>query len=153
MHHHRQFPATPGRQSVGLVLLLVLLGFCGCDKQPYSTVKVSGKVTYEDGSLIPADRIHIIFVSQAKPIDPKIHPRAGLADADPKTGKFDSVTSQNYNDGIVAGEHKVLIQAFRGQQLASDLVPAEYGSESTTPLAASSSKSPFEFKIPKPGKR
>jgi hypothetical protein len=138
---------------IQFVFVTLLLGFGGCNRQPYSTVRVSGKVTYSDGSLIPANRIHIKFVPLADPLNPATHPRAGQAEVDTATGEFASVTSQTLNDGIIAGDHKVLIIAIVNNQVADDLVPAIYCRESTTPLQVNSSQSPFEFKIPKPAAR
>ena len=64
---HRCFCCGP--QTVRLALCLTacaaLFAAAGCGGKPYSCVHVSGKITYEDGSLIPADQIHLIFLSQA----------------------------------------------------------------------------------------
>jgi len=119
---------------------------CGGYKPPYGCTKVSGTVTYDDGSLIPAERIRLIFVSQAPPLDPKTPPKNGLAEADVKTGKFAGATTFDYNDGIIAGEHKVLVNCWGNGKL----IPDEYRDVATTPLKVKSSDSPFHFKIPKP---
>ena len=157
MFRIRQPAAISNPAFAGLVRLTARLGLLGlllplgCNQRSYSTVRVSGKVTYEDGSLIPASRIHITFVPQADPRDPKTHPRAGQAEVDTATGEFHSVNSLAPNDGIVVGDHKVLIQAIGANgQLAVNLVPEVNGSEGTTPLKVNSSESPFDFKIPKP---
>jgi hypothetical protein len=128
----------------------MLVAGAGCNKQPYGCVPVSGKVTYEDGSLIPAEQIRVKFLSQAPALDPKVHPREGVAKVDVKTGAFDSVTTYAAKDGIVPGEHKVLIECFSEGQMRSDLVPREYADLRKTPLTVDSSKSPFELKVPKP---
>jgi len=107
-------------------------------------------VTYDDGSLIPADRIRLMFLSQAPPVDPKVSPRAGAALVDVKTGGFDSAQTYVAKDGIIAGEHKVVIQCFSGNQMRMDLVPAEYGDPKKTPLTVQTSQSPFELKVRKP---
>jgi hypothetical protein len=107
-------------------------------------------VTYEDGSLIPAERIRIVFVSQAPLIDPKTSPRRGLAEADRTTGKFDSATTFVKEDGIIVGQHKVVIQCLREELLTHDLVLEEYSDPAKTPLVVNSSDSPFEFKLRKP---
>ena len=73
-----------------LIACLATASILGCRKDPYPCVKVSGKVTYEDGSLIPAERIRIQFVSQTPPVDPKTSPKTGSAEASRTTGRFDS---------------------------------------------------------------
>ena len=65
--------------------------------------------------------------------------------ADVKTGTFDWATTYVRKDGIIAGEHKVLIQC---QPI--DLVPREYYDPRNTPLKVESSQSPFEIKVRKP---
>ena len=122
----------------------------GCQRAPYACVKVSGKVTYEDGSLIPADRIHVVFLSQTPPIDAKTPPKAGTADADGKTGTFDFATTFIYKDGIIPGEHKVFIQCFRNGQSFPGLVADEYSNPARSPLKVKSSESPFDLKVRKP---
>jgi hypothetical protein len=135
-----------------LAVLGILVAVSGCgNSKPYSCVKVSGKVTYDDGSVIPADRIRLIFVSQAPQINPKTPPHNGEVYADVKTGQFESPTTFIRGDGIIAGDHKVAVQCILNGQLA--LIPTEYTSSTTTPLTANSSQSPFEFKIPKKGSR
>ncbi len=129
---------------VALAITTVALGGCG-NPEPFAYVKVKGKVTYEDGTLIPASRIVVSFVSQAPPIDGKTHAPPGRAEVDVKTGEFSVVTSHTYNDGLIRGDHKVLIQG------AGTLVPAEYGDPAKTPLMANTNKTPFEFKVRKPG--
>jgi hypothetical protein len=131
--------------------LLLLAGCRG--SRPYSCVPVSGKVTYEDGSLIPADQIHLIFLSLAKPIDLKTTPKNGLADAKGRSGEFEFATTFAFRDGIIVGQHKVVVQCIRGGQLMRDLVPAEYGDAAKTPLTVRSGESPFALTVPKPGTR
>jgi hypothetical protein len=58
-------------QAMGMCLASILwLAGCG-GSQPFSTVPVSGKVMYEDGSLIPAPQIQVMFVPQVPPVDKK----------------------------------------------------------------------------------
>ncbi len=139
------------RPSLGLILLVMITAAVGCKREPYACVPVSGKVTYDDGSLIPADRIRLMFISQAPPLDQKVHPRDGSALVDVKTGTFDSVTTYVLKDGIIAGEHKVVVQCFNGGQRRTDLVPSEYSDRTNTPLTVNTSQSPFKLKVAKPG--
>ena len=122
----------------------IILAMSGCGGEPFNYVKVQGKVTYEDGSLIPADRIVVRFVSMTPSRDRKITPLPGNGEVDVKTGVFSSVTSHKARDGIVRGDHKVVILA------AGPLVPVEYTKVETTPLQVNAKDSPFDFKIKKP---
>ena len=54
--------------------LLCLLAGCG-GGDPFSYVKVSGKVTYDDGSRIAAPEIKLTFYPLAPPVDSKTYPR------------------------------------------------------------------------------
>ncbi len=138
------------RPLFGLVFVFALAAIAGCSRQPYGCVPVSGRVTYDDGSLIPADKIRLMFVSRAPPVDQKHHPRDGSTVVDVKTGTFDSVTTYVPKDGIIAGEHKVVIQCFSGGQRRMDLVPSEYSDRTSTPLTVNTSQSPFQLKVAKP---
>ena len=142
-------PLTECRASC-LIASLALVILLGCRREPYSCVKVSGKISYEDGSLIPAKRIRIVFHSQETPIDSKTPPKPGQAEVDVQTGTFDGALTYHPNDGIIAGEHKVVIQCFSDRPQSSKLVPAEYEDQAKTPLKVQSSESPFDFKIRKP---
>jgi hypothetical protein len=135
-----------------LISYIALFAAAGCGySTPYGCVRVSGKVTYDDGSPIPADEVRLIFYSQTPPVDPKMPPRKGMADAD-KTGKFDFATTFINRDGIIVGEHKVILQCIRKGQLARSLIPPEYGDAAKTPLKVRSGDSPFDLKVPKPGR-
>jgi hypothetical protein len=149
--------ATPSRsprrarRAFCLVAGAALLAVSGCGggRRPYSCVPVSGKVTYEDGSLIPADQIHLHFLSQTPAIDTKTPPKEGIADANDK-GEFEFASTYSRKDGIIKGEHKVVVQCIRKGKLARDLIADEYGDPTMTPLKVDSSQSPFEIKVQKP---
>jgi hypothetical protein len=123
----------------------MLVAGVGCKRDPYACVPVSGKVTYEDGSLIPAQRIRLIFVSQAPPVNPKVYPRDGSALVDVKTGTFSWATTYVPKDGLISGEHKVLIQC-----TPAGLVDKDYDDRNNTPVTVNTSQSPFELKVQKP---
>jgi hypothetical protein len=134
------------RVLVAVTCSLMIVAFSGCgNKEPFDLVKVRGKVTYEDGSTIPAGRIIVRFISQTKSRDPKIVPRPGQTQVDAKTGAFEYVTTHEFGDGIVVGEHKVILAP------ASSAIPEEYTKVETTPLTVNSKDSPFDLKIKKPG--
>jgi hypothetical protein len=130
--------------AFAFVLVLAVAGGC----KP-SCVPVSGKVTYDDGTLIPADKIKLFFQDN-RPEDPKVHPQSGMAEIDVKTGVFKSASTFAHNDGILKGEHKVIILCFVGGQTATDLVGPEYADAKKTPLTLDSSQSPFDIKVRKP---
>jgi hypothetical protein len=138
------------RGSLALILAILLVATGGCRRHPYACVPVSGKVTYEDGSLIPAEKIRLVFISQAPPDDPKVPPRDGAAIVDVKTGTFDFARTFAAKDGIIAGEHKVLVQCFAGHEARRDLVSSQYDDRNNTPLKVNTSQSPFELKVRKP---
>ena len=121
-----------------------ILAISGCNREPFDYVKVQGKVSYEDGSLIPAQGLTVRFIPLTPPHDRAITPRPGNAKVDANTGMFDRVTSHTFGDGIVVGDHKVTIVG------GGSLVPDEYTRAETTPLRANSKDSPFDFKIKKP---
>lgn len=147
-----------GARACDVVLALSVactaLWATGCGSgDPFSYKKVTGSVSYEDGSPIPSESIIVTFSPQVEAIDEQTHPRSGMAyvKAD---GTFDVVTSYQYGDGIVRGEHKVLVAIRGGPTGASDtqpLIPSEYGRLATTPLVVHTDDAPFEIKIRKPG--
>jgi len=112
-------------------------------------VPVFGKVTYEDGSLIEADFIIITFLPQTPPLNARTHPRAGCAEVNVKDGTFKTATSHTHGDGITAGEHLVLIQAFDVHMSATPAIPHRYAVAESTPLKANTDDLPFHFKISK----
>ena len=135
--------------ALSLAFALAAVSGCGTSK-PYPVQKVSGKITYEDGSLIPAQIIRLVFVPQTPPIDPKVPPMKGKADVDVKSGRFSDATTFVRADGIIRGEHKVFMQCIVNGTQSSKLVPADYASAEKTPLRVKSSESPFDLKVPKP---
>jgi hypothetical protein len=132
-----------------LLLILICVMYAGCgSKSPFDYVPVNGRITYEDGSAIPAGGIRLHFTAQDAPAVEGAHPRPGVANIDDK-GEFSCVTSYKYCDGLIPGRHKVAIQ----QATASNgqlLVPPEYTSIATTPLTIDTAEAPFEIKVPKP---
>ena len=122
----------------------------GCSSEPFDYIPASGSVTYEDGSLIPADRLVITFVPQVELGDEKVHPPNSIADVNTADGTFDAVTSHQNGDGMIAGRHKVQIVALDAQQNLTAAVPRLYTSASTTPLEVDTADRPFQLKIPKP---
>ena len=112
-------------------------------------MKVTGRVTYEDGTTIPADSIEIWFASQAPPVDEMTHPRPAKAAVNVSDGSFSKITSHKPGDGVVKGKHKVAIFAYQDGEI-SDAVPKEYVNAATTPLVVDTAEAPWEIKIKKP---
>ena len=130
-------------------LILVLAG-CG-SPEPFELVKVSGRITYEDGTLIPTEGnyVRLTFYSQAPPLDAKTHPRPGTAEVDLLDGTFTCATTHRWGDGLTAGKHKVVVSTTVLQQLPKG-VPPEYNDPNRTPLEVDTAQQPFELKIRKP---
>jgi hypothetical protein len=132
---------------IAAVHCLNLLSGCGSSGSPFEYVKVSGKLSYEDGSPIPAEGIKLIFDSQAPPIG-NAHPRQGSAMVNP-AGEFKDITSYKYADGLVPGKHKVSI-LYATDAKGKLLVPPECTKANSTSLLVDTADSPFDIKVPKP---
>lgn len=127
-------------------LFVGMMAGCGSNS-PYEYVKVSGKVTFEDGSPIHAKDIRVVFVPQDVPTTsggPK--PRYGTATVNPENGTFDLVTSYQYGDGISVGTHRVMVIA-TGFQTPSDTLLPEYADPDKTPLEVHTDDTPFHLKV------
>jgi hypothetical protein len=129
---------------------LALIALAGCNGKPYSCVPVSGKVMYEDGTPILAGQIRLTFISLTPAVDPKLPPKYGLAVVDGKTGVFDYATTYVHKDGIIVGEHKVVVLCINGGQQAHNLIPEELSDPTKTTLKVRSSDAPFVIKVPRP---
>jgi hypothetical protein len=138
-------------QSCGVVVAIGVASFVGCGQSdPFEHSQVSGKVTYDDGSLIPAERIVVTFLPQVEAIDAKTHARPGQADVNVADGTFSEATTYERGDGVVAGKHKVLVQALDALGTPTAQVPPEYGDAAQTPLEYDTSSGSLEIKIRKP---
>lgn len=136
---------------VGLAALLPV-AVAGCSSEPYETIPVSGKITLEDGSLVPAGVLKVLFVPQVEPIDAKTHPRPAYGLVNVRDGTFGSdeyaVTSVKFGDGVTIGPQKVKVFGVffddKGteQEMQMEVTPSEVevGPESTE----------FEFKVKMP---
>jgi hypothetical protein len=131
---------------IGLLTACLICAGCGSGG-PFDYVPVSGSVKYDDGTTIP-DGCRLIFTAQG--VDPvgTAHPRPAMANVD-ANGNFDCVTSYKYCDGLIPGQHKVVIQA-ASERATTPIVPKEYTSVQTTPLIVDTADAPFEIKVPKP---
>lgn len=122
---------------------------CGSNS-PFTYQKVSGIITYDDGSAIPGNGLILRFAAQDAPKLEGAFPRPAFARTNAQ-GEFDCVTSYKYGDGLIPGKHKVAIEP-QGSLDAAPPVPKEYLSVSTTPLVIDTAESPLTIKVPKPKK-
>jgi hypothetical protein len=133
-----------------------LLGFAGCGGgDPFSYASVKGKVTYDDGSLIPAHRITVIFKPDAPPLDPMTHPKPGFAEVNEADGTFDTstITSSEHGQGLVVGTHKVGVRTTDANDSPTKDVDEKYKDPVTSGIVVDTSKTPFEIKVPRPAKK
>jgi hypothetical protein len=143
----------PNRMMWKQLAAVALLGLAGCgDGNPFDYVPVSGRLTYEDGTPIPAGGMRIGFT--VIDVAPKngAFPRPAEAVVNAE-GNFSSVTSYKPGDGLMPGKHKAAIYYATDAQ-GKLLIPKDYAHASTTPLVvevtADSARTPLEIKVPRP---
>jgi len=146
----------PGSAPVSrlFALVAVLLFLAGCSKTPYDIVPIHGKVTYKDGSLIPAGSVFLGFHPQVDPLKPSVHARPGLAELNPDDGTFAYASTCEHRDGVVVGPHKVTVKVADESPTGAGSVPPIYADPSTTPLQIEVTRHNQEFvlEIDKPGR-
>lgn len=134
--------------NLGLAFSIAMFAGCG-SKTTYPIVPVSGVVKYDDGSLIPAYRIQLKFISQQPPLDKKTHPRPGLGEVNVDDGTF-VVSTYEFEDGIIEGKHKVTARSYDEKNLPSGEIPMIYASPDSSPLEVDANESPFSLVIKRP---
>ncbi len=133
---------TCPRQGVLLIsalcAALLMSAMCGCGGAPaggYPVVPVSGKVTWDDGTIIANPEMRLEFLPQVERIDKKTYPRNGTATIDAADGTFTSATTDASGDGLIVGKHLVKLTAFLAdgseERLAVSPAEIEVGSGST----------------------
>jgi hypothetical protein len=130
-----------------LVVFLLAAVPLGCSSEPFRYVPVSGDIKYEDGTTIPGTGLQLIFYPQVSAIDEKTHPKQGrsIVEAD---GSFAGVTSHKYNDGLIRGQHKVVVVPSAG---ADAQIAPEYRDVATTPLVVDTADpDSFRLRLKKP---
>lgn len=140
---------------LGICFVLIVTSCVGCgDTGPFDYTPVTGKLSYEDDSLITeAHSLRLGFVSMDRGDDMTRRPRPAKAPINISDGTFDHVTSYKYADGLVAGKHKVVVVAKDEKGMPSLVVPEEYTKVATTPLVVDTAEAPFHIKVPKPAKK
>jgi hypothetical protein len=136
--------------SIALSILLACASGCGSGA-PFDFTPISGKITYEDGSPIPAPGLRLYFYPQnVPPVGDAYAPQAvAVVEAD---GSFASATTRKFGDGVVPGKQKVAL-FFATDAKGKLLGPKPYPSGATTPLELTvdkSSNNPLELKVPRP---
>ncbi|WP_298859428.1 carboxypeptidase-like regulatory domain-containing protein [uncultured Gimesia sp.] len=122
--------------------VLGLIVFLGCsvnrDADLPPTISVSGVVTYQ-GKPVP-DASIMFYPTEGR------KPATGKADA---SGKFE-LSTFGKNDGVLAGEHKVTVNAYQttseGVSMKS-AIPVKYTNPSSTPLVVNVSESENEIEL------
>ncbi|MEE8450586.1 MAG: zf-HC2 domain-containing protein [Thermoguttaceae bacterium] len=107
---------------------LLLAGGLGYGEiEPFDIVRVTGRITFDDGTPIPVTRITVMFESQVDPIDKKTHPRPGFAELDVRDGTFSEATTHRFSDGLIVGPHRVRAWSYDGDfnEVPLAIVPSE----------------------------
>ena len=132
-----------------LTVAMLFASTCGCggSTSPFSYVPVSGQVSYEDGTRIDASGMVLTFIAQEAPKVDGAHPRPASASVDSE-GRFDSVTSYKFGDGLIPGKHRVGI-SYATDKNGKLLIPKEYSSAATSPLIVDTADAPLQIKVPK----
>ncbi len=131
------------------VAMLLTLAGCGSDS-PFPMTQITGTVTYEDGTIIPGDRVVATFVPKADPLNKKTHPRSAFAVVDPETGELAVATTIKYGDGVIRGKHKVFIVAVDNRDRQLPHVPFPYNDSKKTPIEIDTENGPLKITIPRP---
>jgi hypothetical protein len=126
-----------------------ILAGCSSNNDPYGYVKVSGTVTYDDGTNIPVGDLYLYFASEA-PATGNLYPPQGSVKVE-KDGSFRDVTSHTPLDGIVRGKHKVTLCGSNKSKLPESVVAPEYFDVKKSPLEVDTAKpESFNLKVHKP---
>ena len=136
------------RSILVVATISALLAGCGSDG-PFEYVAVTGKVTYDDGTLIPVSGLKIYFHCLEPPKD-GMHVRPGISSVG-SDGTFKDITTYRYADGLVLGKYKVSLICEEGGGLTPK-IPKEYALPEKTPLRVEVTESGqfLEVKVPKP---
>ena len=139
---------------VGVVSVLVWAvvgGMGGCREPRPPMVPVSGKVTYENGDLIPANRLELRFLTPEDLVRQKNYPPFAVAVVDTRNGQFSDVTTWEHADGVIEGEHQVEPIRVGDEADPGGFRPKEYRGNRIwpNPVRVSPQNSEFHFTIPR----
>ena len=140
----------PGFRSAMAAAACFALLATGCGSNgAYRTVSARGTIKYADGSLIPADRISLEFISQEPAKDAKTHARPGKSEVNVEDGSF-VVSTYEFEDGLIRGKHKVTAASIKASGGYTKQIPGKYRGVRTTPLEINAEGGPIELLIEKP---
>ena len=137
--------------AAGFIAALLLLRGTGCvaaaifstrHPETFAYQKVSGEIRYDDGFPIPVNGMLVCFVDRQSGQSLGCATVAG-------DGQF-STTVRMKTVGENGTGTAVTIASAAGDALATDVVPEEYASATSSPLTADLTKSPVEMRIRKP---
>jgi hypothetical protein len=135
------------------VAALAALAACGCRKVAQApTIPVSGKVTYEDGSLVPANQMELKFVTtQPELYSQKDYPLAATARVDTRDGTFQEMTTWEHGDGVIAGEYDVEVLRYGDEKNPGGYEAKVYRGEQVWPsrVTVAPDKREFHITIPR----
>jgi hypothetical protein len=153
LHGRREFGHSRhvgGKRCLGVLLLLAVVA--GCNSEPFSFVPVTGKITYTDNTLIPADQIMVRLVPLEPAQNGKDVAPAATGEVNVKDGTFAGVTSHKPLDGVVPGQYRVMVIALKSHK-PDGVVPAKYLSATQSPLQIEVTREKHDFpdlKVEKP---
>ncbi len=129
------------------VLLVAVCVGCG-GSAPFEYIPVSGQLTYDDGSSIPAPGMKLQFEPLDAPVVEGFHARTATADLNAE-GEFNEATSYKYGDGLIPGKHKVAI-GYANDKAGNLLVPKSATNLGSTEIIVDTANLPLDIKVPKP---
>ena len=112
--------------------------------------RVSGTVTYSDGTPLPVDGMIIRFHSFVRARDARTLPPLGVAVVDRESGKFSQATTRFPGDGIITGLHKVTLHTASDQPLPQSVASADYSEHNRTVLRIDTKSKPLKIIVDKP---
>ena len=143
------------RRWAGIVAIMAAGTLCGCRKaeQP-PTIPVSGKITYEDGSLVPANQIELRFLAtQPDLYREKDYPTAATARVDTRDGTFKEMTTWQHGDGVIAGQYDVEVVRYGDEDNPGGFEANSYRGERVWPSKVTVAPDKTEFHITIPGEK
>ena len=139
--------------AAAIAALLVAVSAGGCKRSAQAPmIAVSGKVTYEDGSLVPANQLELRFrTTQPELFQEKDYPATATARVDTRDGTFREMTTWQHGDGVIAGEYEVEVTRHGNEQDPGGFEAEMYRGDRVWPskVTVAPDKTEFEIAIPK----
>lgn len=136
-------------KAAATVAALVALAAWGCRKAVETpTIPVSGQVTYDDGSLVPANQIELKFVA----VNPDAYrakdlPAFATARVDTRDGTFKAMTTWQFGDGVIPGEYDVEVLRYGDETHPGGFEAEVYSGEQVMPSRVIVARDRTEFHI------